>query len=123
VGDMVIGVQSTFIVPNHISFLLQKVYTLCLAKFCCYIYGIKLKVMGDWIDRTPPTNDIPQDELPTSSKIGLLFFFIFVVIAFLLRNNKYLGWMWLLVKGFFIAIFFYLIADRVKNNLKDWWNK
>ena len=79
--------------------------------------------MGDWIDRTPPTNDIPQDELPTSSKIGLLFFFIFVVIAFLLRNNKYLGWMWLLVKGFFIAIFFYLIADRVKNNLKDWWNK
>jgi len=79
--------------------------------------------MSDWIDRTPPTNDIPQDELPISSKIGLLFFFIFVVIAFLLRNNKYFRWMWLLVKGFFIVLLFTLFADRWKNNFKQWWNK
>jgi hypothetical protein len=51
---------------------------------------------------------------------GLLVFF---VVAFLLRNSAYFGFMWRWGKLFFIALLIAIFADRIKKDIKDWWKE
>ena len=86
--------------------------------------------MGDWIQHDKPTH-IPQDyewKYMTSSERSsfvfyITFFCVWMIAAFLLRKNQYFGWMWKLTKLFFIALLIALLADRLKNSFKEWWNK
>lgn len=59
---------------------------------------------------------------PQHTFIGV-FILIFYVIAFLLRNNMYFGFMWRWGKIFFIALIIAIFADRVKKNIKEWWKE
>ena len=63
--------------------------------------------------------DSPVDPIDPISVVYLILFFAFILVAFLLRNTA-LGFLWMLVKAFFIALFIVIVADKVKNELKDW---
>jgi len=82
--------------------------------------------MGDWIDRTPPANDMPiersWEQMSTHDKYMALLVLLFIVVAFLLRNTP-LGFLWKGVCGFFIVLAATILADHAKNNIKEWWNK
>jgi hypothetical protein len=114
-------VQSTFIVPNHISFLNTKVYTTqhnLFGKVFVVNYSIKLKVMTLlWVDYTA--------ELQHNHNVNVMwgvYFAIIFVIAFLTRKTP-LGFLWKIIVGFFIVLLVTLFADKFKNDLKSWWNK
>jgi hypothetical protein len=50
------------------------------------------------------------------------FFGIFFVVSFFTRRTS-LGFLWNLIVGFFMMLLIILLADKIKNDLKDWWNK
>lgn len=54
------------------------------------------------------------------STLAQIVFVLIIVITFLLRKNQYFGWMWFVVKCFFIALFAVLLAGRIKSSIKDW---
>lgn len=54
-----------------------------------------------------------------ASPFATAVFVIALVIIFLLRNNQYWGWMWFVVKCFFIALAVVLFADKIKK----WWKE
>ena len=53
------------------------------------------------------------------SVLVVLMFFVF----WLLRNNIYFGFLWRWTKIFFVVLTLTLFADKIKNDLKSWWNK
>ena len=55
--------------------------------------------------------------------IWSVFFIVFFVVAFFTRKSQSLGFLWKIVVGFFIILLVTLLADKIKNDLKDWWNK
>lgn len=82
--------------------------------------------MNDWIDNTPPANDIPSTydwvNFSQEEKTNVIVVVVFFVAAFLLRKTKWFGWMW---KGFGVIIFVLFASvfiDFVKNGVKKWWN-
>ena len=81
-------------------------------------YSIKLKVMTLlWIDYST--------ELQHNHNVNVFwgwFFAIFVIIAFLTRKTP-LGFLWKLCVGFVLVLAITLFADKIKNDLKDWWKK
>ena len=78
--------------------------------------------MGDWIDRTPPANDIPMDgsweTMSTSQHIGFFCFIIFCIVAFFTRNTIF-GFMWKLLMAFFIALLAGVVIDRFKKDIAE----
>jgi hypothetical protein len=50
--------------------------------------------------------------------IGLLIIFV----AWLLRKTS-LGFLWRMIKMFFLVLFVALSADLLKKEIKEWWNK
>ncbi len=82
--------------------------------------------MGDWIDRTPPANDIPIEGswnmMSPHDHFVVICFFIFIIAAFLLRKTP-LGFLWKMVVAFFIVLFATLLANKIKGELKEWWGK
>lgn len=79
-----------------------------------------------WIHDTPPTNDIPIEgswaTMSPHDHFVVICFFIFIVTAFLLRKTP-LGFLWKMVVTFFIVLFATILATKIKNDLKEWWNK
>ena len=77
-------------------------------------------------DTTPPKNDIPIEgswgTMSSHDHFVVICFCIFIVAAFLLRNTP-LGFLWKMVKMFFIVLFVTLMANKIKGDLKEWWNK
>lgn len=63
--------------------------------------------------------DSPVDPVDPHSIVILIVFVLFVVLAFLLRNTIF-SFLWILVKAFFLALLITIVADRVKNSIKDW---
>ena len=59
---------------------------------------------------------------PHQSFIGVCLL-VFIVIAFLLRNSEYFGFLWRWSKLFFIALLIAIFADRIKKDIKDWWKE
>lgn len=55
-----------------------------------------------------------------ASPLSQIVFVTVIVITFLLRKNPYFGWMWFVVKCFFIALIAVLLAGRIKSGIKDW---
>jgi hypothetical protein len=88
--------------------------------------SIKLKAMGDWIDRTPPANDIPIEgswsTMSPHDHFVVICFFVFIIAAFLLRKTP-LSFLWKMVVMFFIVLFATILATKIKNDLKEWWNE
>ena len=82
--------------------------------------------MSDWIDRTPPTNDIPIEGswsvMTPHDHFVVICFFVFIVVAFLLRKTP-LGFVWKAIQMFFIVLIVTLLADHIKKSVKEWWNK
>jgi len=54
------------------------------------------------------------------SVFSQIVFVTVIIITYLLRKNPYFGWMWFVVKCFFIALFAVLLAGRIKSGIKDW---
>ena len=54
-----------------------------------------------------------------ASPLATIIFFVVIGIAFLLRKNPYLWWIWFVIKCFFIALAAVLIIGRIKSGLKD----
>jgi hypothetical protein len=50
--------------------------------------------------------------------IGLLI----ILVAWLLRKTE-LGFLWQMIKMFFMILFALLAADLIKKEVKEWWNK
>lgn len=77
-------------------------------------------------DTTPPKNDIPREGswsmMSSHDHFVVICFFIFIIIAFLLRNTP-LGFLWRWIKIFFIVMIVTLFADNIKKGIKEWWNK
>lgn len=77
-------------------------------------------------DTTPPANDIPIEgswsTMSPHDHFVVICFFIFIVIAFLLRKTA-LGFLWRIIVTFFIVLFATLLADHIKKGVKEWWNK
>ena len=82
--------------------------------------------MSDWVQHDKPANDIPIEgswsTMSSHDHFVVICFFIFIVIAFLLRKTP-LGFLWKMVVTFFIVLFATLLIDRVKKDVKMWWNK
>ncbi len=82
--------------------------------------------MSDWINRTPPSNDIPNSydwgNLGQTEKSNVYVIVVFFVAAFLLRKTKWGGVIWnasvMVVFSLFIALF----VDQLKNGVKKWWD-
>jgi hypothetical protein len=66
--------------------------------------------------------DTPVEPIDTSSIVYMILFVVFCFGAFLLRNTIF-GFLWVLVRAFFIALLITVVADRVKKDFKQWWNK
>ena len=66
-----------------------------------------------YLDGPTYTEDAP-------STFAQIVFVAVIVIAFLLRKNPYLWWIWFVIKCFFIALAATLIMGRVKKGVKDW---
>ena len=45
------------------------------------------------------------------------------IVSYILRAIPPFKHIWWIYKWFFIALFIALAADRVKDEVKDWWNK
>lgn len=52
----------------------------------------------------------------------IIFSFVVFIVIFLLRNTAF-GFLWKIVKWFFIIMLVMLSADLVKKSVKEWWNK
>ena len=64
-----------------------------------------------------PYNDLsPHDMFILICTAGV------ILILFLLRNTP-LGFLWKCVKIFFVVLILTLFADKIKNDIKAWWNK
>ena len=83
--------------------------------------------MNDWIDHTPPANDIPNSfdwcNYSQAEKNNVYVICVFLVISFLLRNTKWFGWMWRSFMLIIMALFIALFVDELKKGVKNWWNK
>ena len=79
-----------------------------------------------WVHDTPPKNDIPIEgnwaTMSPHDHFVVICFFIFIAAAFLLRKTP-LGFLWKMVVAFFIVLFATLLATKIKNDLKEWWNE
>jgi hypothetical protein len=47
----------------------------------------------------------------------------FIIFVFFLLKNTPLGFLWKITKIFFISLFAVLLVNKVKGDLKDWWNE
>jgi hypothetical protein len=63
--------------------------------------------------------DTPVEPIDTSSIVYMILFVVFCFGAFLLRNTIF-GFLWVLVRAFFIALLITVVAGRIKNSIKDW---
>lgn len=52
----------------------------------------------------------------------IIFSFVVFVVIFLLRNTAF-GFLWKIVKWFFVIMILMLSADLAKKSVKEWWNK
>jgi hypothetical protein len=79
--------------------------------------------MSDWIqhDENLPSHE-GWNTMSTYERVNIIFFCIFIVVAYLLRNHKQLGFMWKLIKGVFVLVLFCLAIDYTKNKVKEWWS-
>jgi hypothetical protein len=82
--------------------------------------------MSDWIDNTPPRNQIPNSNdwvnLSIQEKSNMIVIVVFFVIAFLTRNTKYFGWMWKCTMMILLSLFIAGAVNVAKDKIKDWWN-
>jgi hypothetical protein len=82
--------------------------------------------MSNWIDRTPPTNDIPIERswetISPHERFIWVLIGIGIIIAFLLRKTP-LGFLWRWISAFFIVLAITIFADQAKKNIKAWWSK
>jgi len=62
--------------------------------------------------------DTPIDPVDPISIVYLILFVVFCVVAFLLRNTIF-GFLWVIVKAFFIALAITIVAGKIKGSLKD----
>ena len=63
--------------------------------------------------------DTPVDPVTSYDITVVVLFVIFCIGAFLLRNTIF-GFLWVIVKAFFIALALIIVAGKVKNSIKDW---
>jgi len=82
--------------------------------------------MSDWIDQTPPLNQIPNSNdwvnLSIEQKSNIVVIIVFFVVAFLTRKTKYFGWMWKCTMMILLSLFIAGIINVAKDKVKDWWN-
>ena len=66
--------------------------------------------------------DTPREPVTSYDITVVVLFSVFILGAFLLRNTIF-GFLWKLVQAFFIALLITIVADRVKKDFKQWWDK
>lgn len=64
-----------------------------------------------------------EHTITASQATMLIIFGLVTLIAFLLRDVPGLGKAWYLIKIFLIVVLGTLMANYLKKELKDWWNK
>jgi hypothetical protein len=83
--------------------------------------------MGDWIDRAPPANNIPNmhawENMSSEERLNMVFVIAFFIVAFLTRKTKYFGWMWKGIMVLFLGMVLVSVANLMKNRLKEWWKE
>jgi hypothetical protein len=62
--------------------------------------------------------DSPIEPVDPTSIFLLVLFVIFFVVAFILRNTIF-GFLWVIVKAFFIALAITIVAGKIKGSIKD----
>ena len=82
--------------------------------------------MSDWIDRTPPANDIPNEHswemLSPHDRFIWVLIIIGIIVAFLLRKTP-LGFLWRWFQAFMIVLAVTIFADQTKKSIKACWSK
>jgi hypothetical protein len=62
--------------------------------------------------------DTPVDPVTSYDITVVVLFVIFCIGAFLLRNTIF-GFLWVIVKAFFIALALIIVAGKIKDSIKD----
>jgi ABC-type polysaccharide/polyol phosphate export permease len=62
--------------------------------------------------------DTPVEPMDPTAIVYLVLFVVFCIGAFLLRNTIF-GFLWVIVKAFFIALAITIVAGRIKGSIKD----
>jgi len=64
-----------------------------------------------------------EHTITPSQAIMLIVFGLITLIAFLLRDVPFFGKAWYVIKIFLFVVFGTLMANYLKKEIKDWWNK
>ena len=62
--------------------------------------------------------DSPVEPVDPISIVYLILFVVFCIVAFILRNTVF-GFLWTIVKAFFIALAITIVAGKIKGSIKD----
>ena len=77
-------------------------------------------------DETPPANDIPIEGswamMSSHDHFVVICTVLVIATAYLLRNTPF-GFVWTIIKMFFIVLFATQMANYIKKEVKDWWRK
>jgi hypothetical protein len=62
--------------------------------------------------------DSPVEPIDPISIVYLILFVVFCFVAFFLRNTIF-GFLWVIVKAFFIALAITIVTGKIKGGIKD----